>query len=434
MKTKVLIFLVSLCAGLVFFMIFGHHPISGDAAQYDAIAWNMASGHGYSLSTEAPYIPTNWREPGYVFFLYLLYKLFGHNLQAVYIAQMFLFAASCVLVFSITKNIFDKRIAKISAFLTALCPTLANYTIILYSESFFIFLLVLSVYSVMKAKDTQSVKWYIVSGIIIGLMTLCKVAMLFFIIPVLLYLSGRSLKILLLFLSFSIPLVLWGARNHAVYGTFNLAGKGDTILLIRAYKAEYSFQQIKKAAVYNVSEYLGSRLFPDPKINARDFQFQDDRRVGDEYRELIRQGKSEAEANNDIRKKAISIIQNHPVGYLREMPLELLKLMQFMYIPSLNEENGIDMLENVRGGDIILSGIKGAYKSLSFIILILAIAGIRARKALWQKEFLILAVILYINIIYAILGGYQRYSVPLIPFYLIFATVGFRSLFKKDVC
>lgn len=437
-KIQILIFLISLCAGLIFLLVFGQHrQINGDAPQYDAIAWNLVSGHGYSLDSEPPYNPTSLREPAYIIFLYFLYKLFGHNTQAVYVIQILLFSISCILVFLITMRIFNECAAKYAAFLTAICPTLADHATFLYSESFFIFLLLFSVYSVLRAKDTASIKWYVLSGLAMALMTLCKVAMVFFIIPaaLYLYLNKKDIKITIVFIIFFIPLFSWGLRNYHIYGDFNLINtRGEQILLARAYRTECAFQKIKEMAVYNFSEYLGYKFFPYSDISSRDFQFQDDSRVRKEYQELINQGMSETDVNRIIRNKAFSILKGHPVKYLIGMPFDFFKLTLFMYVPSLNEENGINMFKHVRNGREVLSAVKGIYKALSFIILFFAIAGIAARKIQWQKEFMIFCVILYINLVYTVIGGYQRYAVPLIPFYFIFAVVGFTRIFKKGIC
>ena len=203
------------------------------------------------------------------------------------------------------------------------------------------------------------------------------------------------------------------------------------VLLIRAYKTEQSFQKIKETMVYAFSEYLGSRLFPDPDTAPEYFLFKEDHRVHAEYAELVKQGKDSLEIDRIMREKAFLKIKAHPVKYIIQTPIELLRMASFMYIPMLNDHNIIDRFKDAKNGLIILSVVRGIYKFTSFIILALFFISVFFRKIQWRKEFILLALIVYVNIIYSILYGYPRYSVPLIPFYFIFAVSSAMSIFKK---
>ena len=102
-------------------------------------------------------------------------------------------------------------------------------------------------------------------------------------------------------------------RNYYIFGEFNLANRGEQSLLARAYKTEYSFQKIKEAVVYSFSESLGSKFFPNPKIEPKDFQFQEDFNVRNKNQNLINQGKSQADINKIFKREAIAIIKKHPI-------------------------------------------------------------------------------------------------------------------------
>lgn len=396
----------------------------------------MASGHGYSLDTCPPYAPTDLREPGYIFFLYLIYKIFGHNIQIAYFIQILFFSASCVLVFLIAKEIANARVAGYAGILTAVCPTLANYAIYLYSESFFTFLLIFSIFALINAKNSQLVKWYILSGLLLGLMVLCKAVMLFFIVPAICYLFNKNYKkIVLLFILFLSVIIPWTLRNYYTFGTFSFARRAEMNLLIRAYKTDYSFDKMKKTIIYSYSEYLGSRYFPDPTIKPRDILFQEDYKAYDKYAELVKKGKSSAQINKIMAEEAFYRLKGHPVKYLLQTPVELFRMALFMHMPALWEKNTVDKFTNIQGGTIFLSVVRGLYRSISFVILALSFIGIYIRRAYWKKDFIILAAIIYINLIYSILNSHSRYSMPLIPFYLMFAVIGVVGIFnrKKDL-
>ena len=432
---KVLIFFIAFATGFIFLISAGH-GLTSDDSQYDTLAWNLASGHGYSLDSHQPYGATNLREPGYIVFLYLIYKIFGHNVQIAYFIQILLFSLSCIFVFFITKKIFNEQIAKYAAILTAICPTLANYAVYLYSESFFIFLLTFSIFALIYAKNSRSLYWYAFSGLLLGMVVLCKAVMLFFIVPAIFYLYSNNgrLKIILLVSVFCMAVIPWMFRNYYIFGTFNLASRGEMNLLIRAYKTDYCFQDIKKTITYSYSEHLGSKFFPNPTaMRARDVLFQEDYRVYNRYSELVKEGKSSSEISKIITQEALYKIKEHPIKYLLQTPVELFRLMLFMYLPALWEKNIVDRFIDIQGGLSFLSIIRGIYRSSSFIVLLLAFVGMYARRMYWKKDFIILAVILYINFIYSVLNAHSRYSIPLIPFYLMFASVGIMAILKRRV-
>jgi len=87
---------------------FTHHLFL-DAASYDRMARTIAEGDwlGKKVFYQAPLYP---------YFLALLYKLFGHNLNLVRFIQLVLGAFNCVLITWITRKTFDFRAERWSAF------------------------------------------------------------------------------------------------------------------------------------------------------------------------------------------------------------------------------------------------------------------------------------------------------------------------------
>jgi hypothetical protein len=70
-----------------------------DGRVYAQIARNVLEQHVYSHETQAPYVPSLIRVPGYPLFLAAIYKVFGHtNNGAVRIAQALMDTATCVLI------------------------------------------------------------------------------------------------------------------------------------------------------------------------------------------------------------------------------------------------------------------------------------------------------------------------------------------------
>lgn len=62
--------------------------LSGDAGlRYDPIARNLASGHGFSKSKQAPYLPDDFDQPVYPLFIAAIYRLFDYSVSAVRLIQ-----------------------------------------------------------------------------------------------------------------------------------------------------------------------------------------------------------------------------------------------------------------------------------------------------------------------------------------------------------
>ncbi|MEK6917155.1 MAG: hypothetical protein AABW92_05420, partial [Nanoarchaeota archaeon] len=72
-------------------------PLS-DAANYDQIAVNIVSGHGFSEVIDGQKVPTMRRTPIYPLFLAGIYSIFGHNYIAVKIIQAILGALLCIVI------------------------------------------------------------------------------------------------------------------------------------------------------------------------------------------------------------------------------------------------------------------------------------------------------------------------------------------------
>lgn len=438
-----LIFIIPIIIGSLFFIYYFDKPLGGDALEYDLLGWNLAQGNGYSLSANAPYEPTMSREPFYPFFLACLYTLFGHRIFVVYIVQILLFSITCIFSFLIAKEIFGEKIAKYSVLLTALCPTLVNYAMLLYSENVFIFLFILTIYFFIRAYvNNRDTKWFIFSGFLLGLTTLCKGIMSFFFVffIILIYLNvksfigflkGYALKIILFLLIFLITVSPWIIRNYNLFGILNLNPQGSWVLLGRTYRSNYPIEKLKASAVYYFSEYLGSKLYPNVFSPAKDAMLEQGHLLIQREKQLQEQGLTLREIRDIFRKEAAYLIKKHPFRFIFTTPLELMRLMSFMYIPILYGDCLIDKFKNIKNGALILSLIRGSYRIIAYPLIFLVIFSIYLYRAQWRKNLIVLAPVLYINLLYSLLSGYPRYSVPLIPFYLMFATAAVIGILER---
>src|SRR3982750_2075301 len=119
-----------------------------DGRVYSQIARNMLEQHVYSHESQAPYVPSIIRLPGYPLFLAGVYAVFGHgNNTAVRMVQAGIDTATCVLMALVAFewSIDDERKhrAAIIAFaLAAACPFTAIYVATILTEVWASFLAV----------------------------------------------------------------------------------------------------------------------------------------------------------------------------------------------------------------------------------------------------------------------------------------------------
>ena len=140
-------------AGLfIWFAVLGHMPpdthypvFNGDSKSYFLLAQNLLTNHEYSLSAGAPFVPENFRLPGYPFFLYLLGSI-GVSMVWITVVQIFLTSATVCLTYLIGKKFLSEKVAFIAALLLCVEPTSVFFSTFIMSDTLFVFTLMLSIY------------------------------------------------------------------------------------------------------------------------------------------------------------------------------------------------------------------------------------------------------------------------------------------------
>lgn len=214
---EVLFFICALTLTIGFlYLNLGHiFPVVSDAAYYDGIALNLLLGKGFlpsGGSAELVY-------PGYPLFLALVYKIFGHNYQAVRIIQFLILSGIGILAyFSARRLKINRPLAIAASSLIIIWPYFILYSTLILTEILFTFFLVLSVFFLLKFQETPSNNNAAFAGAFLGITALIKPAVIFLPIWVIilswLFLSQKFLKkYFLIFLLFIIVLSPWFIRN-----------------------------------------------------------------------------------------------------------------------------------------------------------------------------------------------------------------------------
>jgi 4-amino-4-deoxy-L-arabinose transferase-like glycosyltransferase len=162
-------------------------PIRADAADYYNYALNLKYHHTYSrakFSDNEP-LPDALRAPGYPAFLvpFVESPATGFMLWRINLVQALLDSITVLLALSIFRRIMAEGWALAAGFLTAISPHLISASTYLLTETLFTFLMMLSLWLVVKMARNNSKTLAISAGLVIGAAALTKPTLQFFIVP-----------------------------------------------------------------------------------------------------------------------------------------------------------------------------------------------------------------------------------------------------------
>ena len=289
-------------------------PFKGGFDDYIFDSWAMEILKGNWLGDSVIYI---YRMPLYVYFLSLVYYLFGHSYLAVYILQAIIGALTCVVVYRIGSIYFTPIAGLAGGLLTAFYGPLLYYTGMLVGETLGIFLTCLSfLFLLLFQKKSKFVNLFI-AGILMGLSMLARGNML----------------IVLPFVIFWLILILRKEKITKLVVSIVISIIGVLIaiapIMVRNYVIEKDVVPITALGGLNI--YIGNAYGSDgkyhivPKVgNSAETMVRDSIRVAEA--EAGRKLKP-SEVSNFWLRETIKSIKEHGVGYL--FPLLFKKLVFF---------------------------------------------------------------------------------------------------------
>ncbi|HPF99634.1 MAG TPA: glycosyltransferase family 39 protein [Kiritimatiellia bacterium] len=221
-------FLAALAFSLFFcFVVYpyiasNHHAVL-DPDGYGRLGFGLWKNGSLSFYPDTE--PTVARGPAYPTFVgTLLIATGGWWPGSVQVAQCFLLALTGLLVFKMTEVLQNRRVAFWAAMAFAVYPIPIWYTSRIWVEIFAMFLMTGFCLTLMLYLAKPSVRVLLLSGLILGIATLCKSTFLpFFVIAPVLVASMEgwkrtALRALLIPLAASLVVVPWTARNWRVSG------------------------------------------------------------------------------------------------------------------------------------------------------------------------------------------------------------------------
>jgi hypothetical protein len=128
---------------------------SGDAPFYIELAWNWMKNGVYGFPINGHLTPVDMRVPGYPAFLAAIFWFAGNSSRAVMLAQAVVDLATCLLIALIAAWLAPessrRRVALAGLWIAALCPSTANYTAVVLTETLVTFLTALGILVLLEA-------------------------------------------------------------------------------------------------------------------------------------------------------------------------------------------------------------------------------------------------------------------------------------------
>lgn len=400
-NAKLILFLIFILAlllriGFILFydnakMLINEH-YAADERSYEQVAVNLLQGKGF-VNDAGLY---SYRAPAYPLFLAILYFIFGQSLVAVRFVQVIIGALTCLVIYSVGKEVFDERVGLISAFICAIYYPFIQQVGYLITEILFIVLLALSVYYLYCAYNSNyKINFLILSGLSLGISILCRESLIIFPFFVWIWIMldrrfGFRFKLYrAILLTFFISLVVlpYTIRNYCIYRAFIpvTVGGGHTLY-------------------YGNNPLATGGSGGDWLIGQDSFYPQDIE-------------------NNLLGLEADKVLRNRALIFMRENPRRVLTLSfkKFwnMWRPFYTRTKLISKITMV----------------LSYIpIIILAILGIFLSRKYWPKTMLLCCLIFYFVVVHMISIATIRYRMPLEPYFIIFASFSLTNLITRAKC
>jgi 4-amino-4-deoxy-L-arabinose transferase-like glycosyltransferase len=208
-------------------------PAIHDQVSYDALARSLLAGRGYSFTAKwYPFTPAHTPTAHWSFLypLYLagVYAVFGPEPLAARLLQAIVGGAlMCFLVYLIGRRIVNEVTGLIGAALAAIYGYFIYFNAALMTETFFIVLVLASLYLGLELKEQPTPMRFVWLGLTLGLASLLRQTMLLVAPFLLVWLAWELRQRSIWWWTFGLPVTVmavliapWTIRNYLVYDRF----------------------------------------------------------------------------------------------------------------------------------------------------------------------------------------------------------------------
>ena len=396
-KYLVVIVGVALAASLAMvFGVFRHQSLvanAGDPYSYGEIARGFLE-HGFTTLTRRA-------ASLYPELLAIVYRLGGNDFVVV-LLQCLLHVGTCLLVYSLGRQLFNARTGFLAALFCALHPMLLRYVPDLHMETFLTFACVLTIWFAVRFYRAPTA----VNGVLLGAVGMGAVLTKGVILPylglfggicVLSALRKRSVSgvvaVIAMFVTMAVILAPWTYRNYEVTGgRFVLLTPGASDSFLRGYVfTRWEFATLQKPP-YTDAENACNAWF---------------RKIAQDAGTRWEADEVVDEANN--ARVAKQMIATHPLDTVRKV---VVGLFTFWYEMTTLRNSLIPAVLAVAGWALAFVGLRRAHRE-------------------GRPSWLLWLPIVVMNVFVALLIPLGRYSVPILPFLMILAAFGVDTLWSR---
>ena len=360
--------------------------LSGDAVTYDSIAKNLIENGQYSIETDEG--PTVRRAPLYPIFLTIIYLLFGYNYHIVQIIQLLLLVVGGYFLTHSIKLLSPNNVIPFLGLLLYMAYfPLLYYTSLILTEILFTTLMIIFSFYLIKSIQFENQKDIIKSGLILGFITLCKPVTLLlpiFIIMISFFIKNKKFetKSLILVALISYATILpWSIRNYIITNELVPITSGSGI--------EFWMTTDPDMPMGN----------PWSRIPVH----------------LKESNLSELEMDSALIEEGVKNIINNPLIYIRNMNYNFVRFWTNLRIGNPNSATNSTLL----------------FLTLNLSLIVIFIIGLFKNNYFTDSHIILLSIVLYFSLLYTVFGAAGRFSIPIIPYLIIFSSYGVYRIFLQ---
>jgi len=382
----------------------------GFADDYDILANSLLQGYGYRFGPDLA--ETTVREPGYPIFLVAVFRVFGFGLEAARLANLLLTICIVLMITRISRKMSeDPAVPLVASLIFLLHPGVLIAELRGGVEIFFIFLLMIFVLALQKAMIAGSNRHYFAAGIALGAVLLTRGTPILF--P------------FILFLYLLVSVQTWKERWNGFKHVGSMILAAVLILspwVIRNYKLVN--EVVVTASVQGVSTFAGQYINKNMSLKRGFAELDSEAAVERDviatkhgfafkkgYYQYFYRSKDELDFNRVLLRTAMNEYRHDPMLFIR---CSINNLFNFWFAGKNWRVTWMNMFLQV---PLLLISFAGTY-------------------LLWKRDRLkqaavILLLILNLYAVHVLVLAQARYSVPLVPFLAIFASIAIINFYRN---
>jgi 4-amino-4-deoxy-L-arabinose transferase-like glycosyltransferase len=422
-----------------------HSPTAWtDQGGYDRLGHGLATTGTFTRYPESPdFIPEVIRTPGYPAFVAIVYLLFGsHNTLAVTIAQAFVFAGICVLVFFLSRRAADQSTGLVAAAMTAAYSPLPYFGGLVLTELWTAFVATAAMVVCLRAARGGRLRDFAIAGGLFSAATLVRPAFVllpfFFAIAMPLLVgsqrsAGRLKGWVALAVVAGLTLMPWFAYNYGHLGQFTLSPAGGIGRGLWEGSWQGRWPGRIQADLITLADTTADRAELDLRVRAKAAdaglpagpmrqyvnEWRDIRAIWDTPTDPMERARARVAADQEYLRHAIANMRADPAGHIIRRLTRGAFVLWAAEIPiRYNDINQTPMLviRLIWMAQVLLLGL-AAWGAFSL-----------ARTGRWLEAVTLALPIVYVTGVHLPLLCEARQSLPVKPVVLALAAIGVMQL------